>query len=484
MSTYTISNTKLIPNRVFILQKSELENSLSPLYYSTLPKKLNFSKKLKDIAFVNPLRRKPVFADDELVPYVGLPQTDEHSKSIINVILRPYKEVKGRNIIYPNDLLFARIEPSIFNKKYILTKDLKGYDFAFTSTEFYIVKGKDIDNEYLLANFLSDYVYKQVEGKTTGSTGRRRLDKSVFADLVFPFPKSRDRKKVSEIIAKYFALKKQNEAKAKKLLASIDNYLLEELGIKLPELPENTLENRMFTVSLKDISGGRFDPKLYDNNTQAIRNAIEKTNFDKPKLKELVTSSMAGDWGKDENENLADNFKRCLVIRATEFDNLYNLNLDNSRVKYRLINSGKLDRIDIQENDLLIEKSGGSPDQPVGRISILTNDILKIHQIGYSNFIHKIRVDNSKINSEYLFCFLKTVHNIKLTDAMQSQTNGIRNLIMSNYFNQIIPLPKIDKQKEIANHISEIRKQAQKLKDQTAEALKNASNEIERILLN
>jgi len=82
-----------------------------------------------------------------------LPQTDEHSKSIINVILRPYKEVKGRNIIYPNDLLFARIEPSIFNKKYILTKDLKGYDFAFTSTEFYIVKGKDIDNEYLLANF-------------------------------------------------------------------------------------------------------------------------------------------------------------------------------------------------------------------------------------------------------------------------------------------------------------------------------------------
>ncbi len=76
------------------------------------------------------------------------------------------------------------------------------------------------------------------------------------------------------------------------------------------------------------------------------------------------------------------------------------------------------------------------------------------------------------------------MHNIKLTDAMQSQTNGIRNLIMSNYFNQIIPLPKIDKQKEIANHISGIREQAQKLKDQTALSLKEASKEIERILLN
>jgi restriction endonuclease S subunit len=67
---------------------------------------------------------------------------------------------------------------------------------------------------------------------------------------------------------------------------------------------------------------------------------------------------------------------------------------------------------------------------------------------------------------------------------MQSQTNGIRNLIMSNYFNQIIPLPKIEKQKEIAEHISEIREQAQKLKDKTEEALKEASKEIEQILLN
>jgi len=309
------------------------------------------------------------------------------------------------------------------------------------------------------------------------------LSQEAIRDLKIPFPAQEIQNKVIELYSNYIQQKKRNEAEAKKLLSSIDDYLLGELGINLPEPPENTLDNRMFTVSLKEISGGRFDPKLYDNNTQAIRNAIKGTAFNKVKLKELVAHSVAGDWGKDEKVELVD-YKRCLVIRATEFDNLYNLNLDNSRVKYRLINSDKLEKIDIQVNDLLIEKSGGSPDQPVGRISIITKNILKTHQIGYSNFIHKIRVDNLKINSEYLFCFLKTVHNIKLTDAMQSQTNGIRNLIMSNYFNQIIPLPKIEKQKEIAEHISEIREQAQKLKDKTEEALKEASKEIEQILLN
>jgi len=52
-----------------------------------------------------------------LVLYAGLSETDEHSKSVVEVILRPYKEVKDRNIIYPNDLLFAKIKPSVFNKK-------------------------------------------------------------------------------------------------------------------------------------------------------------------------------------------------------------------------------------------------------------------------------------------------------------------------------------------------------------------------------
>jgi restriction endonuclease S subunit len=47
-----------------------------------------------------------------------------------------------------------------------------------------------------------------------------------------------------------------------------------------------------------------------------------------------------------------------------------------------------------------------------------------------------------------------------------------------------IPIPPLNKQKEITNHISAIRKQAQKLKDQISEALNEASKEIENILLN
>ena len=43
--------------------------------------------------------------------------------------------------------------------------------------------------------------------------------------------------------------------------------------------------------------------------------------------------------------------------------------------------------------------------------------------------------------------------------------------------------PPLDKQKEIADYITTIRQKAQQLKDKTTESLKNASEELEKILL-
>jgi restriction endonuclease S subunit len=172
-----------------------------------------------------------------------------------------------------------------------------------------------------------------------------------------------------------------------------------------------------------------------------------------------------------------------LVIRATEFDNLYNLKLENDRVRYRKIKKDKLKQLDIQPYDLLIEKSGGSPDQPVGRISLLTEDLFENNTLCYSNFIHKIRVDTSRVDPSYLFCFLKTIHNIKITEIMQSQTNGIRNLIMGEYFNQSIVLPKLDKQIEIGQEANRRRFEAQRLSIEADRVLEDARAEIEQMIL-
>ena len=229
-------------------------------------------------------------------------------------------------------------------------------------------------------------------------------------------------------------------------------------------------------------SGNRLDPKNYLTFYDRLKTNIEKGKYPSVSLRSLVTNSTSGDWGKDENDEYEPtHFEKCLVIRATEFDNAYNFNLDGSRVKYRMINKVKLKNMDIQAGDLLIEKSGGSDNQPVGRIGIIESEIMN-QPLAFSNFIHKIRVKYTDIDREYLFCYLKTMHNIKLTDVMQSQTNGIRNLIMSEYLRQSIPLPPLSIQREIAQTIREMRAKAKDLQNSAVNSVEQMKQEIEDII--
>ena len=70
--------------------------------------------------------------------------------------------------------------------------------------------------------------------------------------------------RIVDVIKSAYLQKKQKESEAKKLLDSIDTYILNELGITIPEI-DASLENRLFFTSFKDVTGSRLDPyyKLY-----------------------------------------------------------------------------------------------------------------------------------------------------------------------------------------------------------------------------
>lgn len=167
------------------------------------------TKPLWHLANINSHSIKRPEDDETHVPYIGLPECDIND--IREVALRPYKEVKGRSVVKPGDILFARIEPSVFNKKYVLADDLKGHSYAYTSTEFYVVTPKhhEINRDYLYAMFFSSFVFSQVKGKTTGSSGRRRIDPTMFSELQIPLPENRE---VQEAIAAE-VVRRRKEAK-------------------------------------------------------------------------------------------------------------------------------------------------------------------------------------------------------------------------------------------------------------------------------
>ena len=508
------------PNKIFIVNRSELEGRIDPFFYkseySELEKKIEKSKYkkklLKELIYkvINGLD----FRDYDIkggIPYIKVANIKKGFFDFSNLqyitpdIIKSSKDIQ----LEKGNLLLTR--KGTFGNALCLEDD---YNYIISSEVFYLkVKQSIVLSKYLEIYFNSNIGQKFFKKISIGAI-MGSLSQDAIKSIKIPLPPLEIQQQIVDLYEKAYTEKQQKEAEAQRLLDSIDDYLLGELGIALPKEEESlqqttnkhnsyNLDNdnplvkkgRLFLTNLSEVTGKRIDPKGYDIKTKLLKSSIDNIDLKKfiaLPLKSFIIQSIAGNWGIDENEEVEENeeYQKCLVIRATEFDNQYNLNLDNSRVKYRLIKKRFLSKIDLKENDLLIEKSGGSPDQPVGRIAIITQNIIKNNILCYSNFIHKIRVDNKKINPKYLFCFLKMMHNIRLTEAMQSQTNGIRNLIMSTYLNQNIVIPisengiiDIQKQTEIANRITAIREEAKKLQLEAINILETAKRDIEQMIL-
>lgn len=195
------------PNKPFAVRLRQVrDRRLDPPAYTPFPIPTNPRrvpiKPLSSVADIDNHEAPAQTDENAIVPYVGLPECDLND--VREVASRTYREARGRSVAHVGDILFARIEPSVFNKKYVFVEHLGDHDYAFLSTEFYAVRahGNDDDQKYLYAMFQSAFVFNQVRGKTTGSSGRRRLDPDMFASLLIPWPDGAVRKKIAAEVSR------------------------------------------------------------------------------------------------------------------------------------------------------------------------------------------------------------------------------------------------------------------------------------------
>lgn len=155
------------------------------------------------------------------------------------------------------------------------------------------------------------------------------------------------------------------------------------------------------------------------------------------KLNSLIEKPISGEWG-DEGDSVK-------VLRSTNFTNDGFLNL--SDVVTRNVTVKKIEQKQLRPGDTIIEKSGGSPVQPVGRVVYfdLTDGVYLC-----SNFTSIIR-PKSEVVDRFLFWFLFNQHLVKNTLKYQNKTTGIINLQLARYLeDSIVNLSDLDTQRHIA----------------------------------
>ncbi|MDJ9034254.1 restriction endonuclease subunit S [Clostridium perfringens] len=179
------------------------------------------------------------------------------------------------------------------------------------------------------------------------------------------------------------------------------------------------------------------------------------------KLKDIFEKPISGEWGKEVGEGE----KGSKVIRTTNFTNIGRLDL--SSIVERDIDSIKHENKKLKFGDIIIEKSGGSPTQPVGRVVIFeeTNE-----DVYFCNNFTSILRPNKNIVPKFGLYLLKNLYNKKKVLKFQNKTTGIINIKLNDYLNNTeITIPNL----EVQNRIAEVLNKTQELIDKRKEQIES-----------
>jgi type I restriction enzyme S subunit len=165
-------------------------------------------------------------------------------------------------------------------------------------------------------------------------------------------------------------------------------------------------------------------------------------SWDVISLKETLARSATGDWGDDRGE------VSFPVIRSTNFTN--DLRLDCADVEERSFPLDRASRFDIREGDFLLERSGGGPGQPVGRVARIEADL---PDYGYGNFLQLLRINDEVMVPDFVGWCLFELHRSGVIERLQHQTTQMRNLDFRDYLTIRLPRPSLETQEELARRL-------------------------------
>jgi type I restriction enzyme S subunit len=144
-------------------------------------------------------------------------------------------------------------------------------------------------------------------------------------------------------------------------------------------------------------------------------------------------------------------FLRVGVIRNTNFTK--EGALDDSDIAYIEVEAKKLEKRRLQYGDIILEKSGGGPKQPVGRVALFDKED---GDFSFSNFTAALRVGNPReLDFHFLHKFLHWIYVSGVTEGMQSHSTGIRNLNGDLYKAIRVAYPPLPEQRRIVAILDE-----------------------------
>lgn len=166
------------------------------------------------------------------------------------------------------------------------------------------------------------------------------------------------------------------------------------------------------------------------------------------KLIEITGKAISGEWGIEDADGSG-----IPVLRTTNFTNEGIVNYEN--IVTRKISKKNIDKKYLIQGDIIIEKSGGSDKQPVGRVVFFEGLERKYL---FNNLTGLLRIkDRDKWEPKYVFYSLYSNYRKGGTKAFENKTTGLHNLKTDDYISKFnIKDTAIEEQRSICRKLDAI----------------------------
>lgn len=393
-------------------------------------------------------RKGSITIDDDLVYKRCRVQIQGRGIVLRDKVFGKEIKTKKQQVCKTDDFLVAEIDAKVGGFG-IVFSDLEG---AVVSSHYFLF---EINKLKLLPEFLGLVIkfepfLEQV--KATGSTNYAAIRPHHVLEYQIPLPPL---SKQREFIATYNQKLLDSEAKEQKanqLEKSIDEYLIEELGI---ELPKTALQQSGF-LKLTDFKNlSRWD-------VWALGKSGSSKKYDNLPFKDVVI-------GKPMYGANTKTLKQKTDVR---YIRITDINEDGS-LEQEIVSPLKFEeKYLLQENDFLIARSGNT----VGKTFLYKKNFGRCCFAGY---LVKYKIDESKILPEFLLYYTKSKIfknwiNSNQRVAGQPNINGQEYLIFP------VVLPPFEIQNKIAAKITSIKEEIKTLRQEAQNLKAQAKEEFEK----
>ena len=160
------------------------------------------------------------------------------------------------------------------------------------------------------------------------------------------------------------------------------------------------------------------------------------------RLRTTVTGCQNGVWGEE-----ADEVHDLICVRVADFDRgRFRVEMDEPTL--RSIDPRIAQSRQLEEDDLLLEKSGGGDKQPVGAVVMYDHDEPAV----CSNFIARMPVADDH-DPRYLTYLHATLYAARVNVRSIKQSTGIQNLDSASYLSESVAVPPEREQHAIADFL-------------------------------